>query len=186
MSKIEISTIFIGYTGIETLSNGSTYDSWFYSPNSENGAVGVKHAIFNASDKDIKYVTFIYEPINAVNDVVKCQVSGESERAVKLTGPIESHQKYDVAFENLWYNPTVSKVVIRGAHVQYMDNSEETILGDEILNIYDSNSVYKKLEDARKAEEKARKQQQKEETIEALNGLKDSVVGGLKGLFKKK
>ena len=96
-------------------------------------------------------------------------------------------------WDALWYNPTITKVVIKEIHVQYMDNSEETIPGDQVLSLYDKNSEYKKQEDARKAAEaaekaaeEARKQQQKEEALQALNGLKDSVVGGLKGLFKKK
>lgn len=74
-----------------------------------------------------------------------------------------------------WYNPTISKAVIKQALVQFMDNSEDLISGDEILDMSDKNSEYSKY-----------KQQQKEEVIRKVNGVKDSVVSGLKGLFKKK
>ncbi len=74
-----------------------------------------------------------------------------------------------------WYNPTISKAVIKQALVQFMDNSEDLISGDEILDMSDKNSEYSKY-----------KQQQKEEVIRKVNEVKDSVVSGLKGLFKKK
>ena len=74
-----------------------------------------------------------------------------------------------------WYNPTISKAVIKHALVQFMDNSEDLISGDEILDMSDKNSEYSKY-----------KQQQKEEVIRKVNEVKDSVVSGLKGLFKKK
>lgn len=192
MSTIEIGFLFPGHSEIKMLSSGSTYEGWDRGPNHVNG-VGVKHDYFNASEKDIKYLTFVYEAYNQVDDVVTCQTSGETEGRGKLTGPIKSHEKYEVKWDALWYNPTITKVVIKEIHVQYMDNSEETIPGDQLLSLYDDNSEYKKQEDARKAAEaaekaaeEARKQQQKEEALQALNGLKDSVVGGLKGLFKKK
>ena len=56
-----------------------------------------------------------------------------------------------------------------------MDNSEDLISADEILDMSDKNSEYSKY-----------KQQQKEEVIRKVNEVKDSVVSGLKGLFKKK
>lgn len=74
-----------------------------------------------------------------------------------------------------WYNPTISKAIIKQALVQFMDNSEDLISGDEILDMSDKNSEYSKY-----------KQQQKEEVIRKVNEVKDSVVSGLKGLFKKK
>lgn len=74
-----------------------------------------------------------------------------------------------------WYNPTISKAVIKQALIQFMDNSEDLISGDEILDMSDKNSEYSKY-----------KQQQKEEVIRKVNEVKDSVVSGLKGLFKKK
>ena len=74
-----------------------------------------------------------------------------------------------------WYNPTISRAVIKQALVQFMDNSEDLISGDEILDMSDKNSEYSKY-----------KQQQKEEVIRKVNEVKDFVVSGLKGLFKKK
>lgn len=185
MSTIETGFLFPGHSEIKMLNSGSTYEGWDRGPNHVDG-VGVKHDFFNASEKDIKYLTFVYEPYNQVGDVVTCQTSGETEGIGKLTGPIKSHEKYEVKWDALWYNPTITRVVIKEIHVQYMDNSEETIPGDQLLGLYDDNSEYKKQESARKSAEEARKQQQKEEAKQAFNGLKDSVVGGLKGLFKKK
>ena len=78
MSVIEISSLFPGHVEIKMLSSGSTYEGWDRGPNHVDG-IGVKHKFFNASEKRIKYLTFVYEAYNQVNDVVKCQTSGETE-----------------------------------------------------------------------------------------------------------
>lgn len=173
MSMIEVGALVVGHKELRVTEN-ATYNEWCKGAGSAD-EVGVRHKIFNASDKDIKYITFTYVPYNPVDDVVACQVSGKTEATAKLVGPFKAHDKSEVVWENLWYNPTISKAVIKQALVQFMDNSEDLISGDEILDMSDKNSEYSKY-----------KQQQKEEAIRKVNEVKDSVVGGLKGLFKKK
>ena len=192
MSTVEVSSLFIGHPETKFLSSGTPYESWSYSAN-HVGGVGVKHSYYNASDKAIKYLTFVYEAYNAVDDKVACQTSGEYLASGRLTGPIQPGEEYEVKWDVFWYNPTITRVEIAEVRVEFMDGTEETIAGAHVLSMYDDESEYgKKLaaekaeEEARKAEEAARKQQQKEENMKALNDLKNSVVGGLKGLFKKK
>ena len=197
MSAIEISGVLTGHMGIKTRSDGSTYEGWIFGQTNSVGGIGCRHDLYNATEKTIKYVTFTYLPYNQVDDIVKCQTSGKSEASGKLTGPIAPQEKCSLEWDVLWYNPTISKVVIKEVLVQYMDGTEETIPGDQVLSFYSPESEYRKQEEARKAAEEARKQQQKEaeearkqqqkeEAMQAINALKDSVVGGLKGLFKKK
>lgn len=185
MSIIEVGYLMPGHSAVKVLSSGSTYEGWERGPNHVDG-VGVSHEYYNASDKTIKYVTFTYEAYNKVFDKVACQTTGEFERSAEITGPIKPHTKYEIKLDALWYNPTVFSVKITQIHVRYMDNTEETIPGDQVVKMSDDNSEYKKRVEAEKAAEAARKQQQKEEAAQAVNALKDSIVGGIKGLFKKK
>ena len=43
----------------------------------------------NESDKTIKYIDFWFQPYNAVDDPVRCSISGHSEQECSITGPIE-------------------------------------------------------------------------------------------------
>ena len=186
MSTIEIGSIKIGHNGIKTSLDGSSYEGWIDDRPNSVGGIGVKHDFYNASGQTIKYITFTYEAYNQVGDAVTCQTSGKIEAAGKLTGPMEPFEEYNVEWDALWYNPTISKAAIKEVHIQFMDNSEETIPGEQLLSMWDANSEFSKQRDARKAAEEARRQQQKEEALQAVNAVKDAVVSGLKGLFKKK
>ena len=185
MSTIEVGYLWVGHSEIKVLDSGSTYESWSSGPSSVDG-VGVKHNVYNASDKAIKYLTFTYEAYNRVGDVVGCEINGKSEAYCELTGPVKPQEEFEVKWDALWYNPTVSKVVLKKIVIQYMDNSEEIIEGDQILNMSDENSEYKKQEDARKAAEAARRAQEMEEMKKKATEAASAIVGGIKGLFKKK
>lgn len=192
MSIIEVGDLYAGHSEVEVTDSGHTYKPWYQGPNSVGG-VGVEHKIFNASDKTIKYLTFTYQAYNRVGDAVVSQTSGRSIASGKLTGPIEPKKQINVRWEALWYNPTISKVVLKKIVIQYMDNSEETVEGDQILSMSDENSEYKKQEDARiaaeaarKAEEQARRAQEIEEIKKKATEAASALVGGIKGLFKKK
>ena len=184
MSAIETDGILVGHVGI----NG-----WVYrEPNSVNG-IGCKHTFYNYSGKRIKYITFTYLPYNQVNDVVTCHTTGKSEASCRLTGPVEPKENCKLEWDALWYNPTITRAELKEVFVQYMDGTEETIPGSQVLSIFKPESEYQKekalkaaAETERKAAEDARKKQQLEETMQSVNALKDSVVGGLKSLFKKK
>ena len=49
-----------------------------------------------------------------------------------------------------WYNPTISKAVIKQALVQFMDNSEDLISGDEILDMSDKTANIANINSNRK------------------------------------
>ena len=109
-----------------------------------NSAAGVKvfHEYYNASEKEIKYITFNYMPYNSVNDVVASTTNGKTEAGGKLTGPIPPKHKSYVSWENMWYNPTITKAVITKILVQFMDNTEELIDGEFVLSMQDPQSEY--------------------------------------------
>ncbi len=109
--------------------------------NSADG-VEVTHNYYNAGEKEIKYITFTYLPYNSVNDVVASKIGGNTEAIGKLTGPILPEYYGSVTFENMWYNPTITKAVITNIHIQFMDNTEEVIDGKDILNIDDPKSLF--------------------------------------------
>lgn len=103
------------------------------SPNSAGG-VDVCHTIFNASEKSMKYITFTYIPYNSVGDILSCTVKRQSEMSCKVTGPFTPGQESYLHWENVWYNPTVVDAKIKEVKIQYMDDTEETIAGEDILD----------------------------------------------------
>lgn len=102
----------------------------------------VRHSFYNAGEKRIKYLIFSYLPFNQVGDVVACTISKKSEVNAKITGPIEAKRKQNVGWEHLWYNSTVSKVLITKIHIQYMDGTEELIDCKDIISMDDPKSTY--------------------------------------------
>ena len=121
--------------------------------------VNIFHEYYNASQKEIKYITFSYVPYNSVNDMVACTASGKTEVSGKLTGPIPPKHKSYVEWENMWFNPTVKMVVLTKIHVQYMDNTEEVIDGKDIVFMDDKNSAY--YNEVALPEQKARAEREK-------------------------
>ncbi len=127
--------------------------------NSVNGA-GVEHWYFNATDKEIKYLTFVYVPYNQVGDQVQCTMSRKSEVSCKLTGPIKPYHENNVKWEALWYNPTVTKIELVQIHIDYMDGSEETIDGADVVDMSDKQSVYYEKVEKPAEEERAEREKQ--------------------------
>lgn len=136
---------------------------------------GVENSYFNATDKEIKYLTFVYVPYNQVGDQVQCTISKKIKASCKLTGPIKPYEQGYVTWDSLWYNPTVTRVELVQLHVEYMDGTEETIDGADVVNIYDKNSVYyekiEKPKAAKRAEDEKRRaieraEREKKEAIE--------------------
>lgn len=101
-----------------------------------NSAGGVDLYIVwkNMSDKTIKYVDFEAVPINAVGDVVSCEIRMSSTFYGQETGPYKKGQGNSGAYlwENAWYNPSITSAQIRGIEVTYMDGSSVTLKQDEI------------------------------------------------------
>lgn len=141
------------------------------------GGVKVSQIFVNATNKDIKYLTFFYTPYNAVGDIAPCTISKNTVAKCRLTGPIEARSYDVVSWDVLWYNPTVIRVEVDKLYVEYMDGTSETIEGNDIVNIDDENSLYKQieeeknkayeeevraLEEERKAEEEKRRLEEEE------------------------
>lgn len=110
-------------------------------PNSAGG-VDVLFYAKNKSDKDIKYITFEIQPYNAVDDEVKCEISNLSIRRCELTGPISAGFKFDKAFENVWYNKTISYAKLLSIDIEYMDDSKDTISTNELKLLSDTKLVF--------------------------------------------
>ena len=146
--------------------------------NSVQGA-GVEHYYFNATDKEIKYLTFVYVPYNQVGDQVQCTMSRKSEVSCKLTGPIKPYHESKVEWEALWYNPTATKVELVQIYIEYMDGTDETIDGADVVDMSDKQSVYYekiqkpkdiKYAEMKKEEEKRRAEREKKAAEEkAIN-----------------
>ena len=107
-----------------------------------SSGVDVQHEYYNAGEKTIKYITFSYIPYNSVNDIVACTASGKTEVNGKLTGPISPKHKSYVEWRNMWFNPTVSTVVISRIHIQFMDDTEEVIDGKDVVFTDNPKSAY--------------------------------------------
>ncbi len=110
------------------------------------GGVDVLHSIYNASQKEIKYVSFTYIPLNQVGDVVMCQIRKKPEAYCRFTGPIAPGEQTLVSWENLWYNPTISDVKITEMKIEYSDGTEETIAGEDIIDTSHPDSKFGKIE----------------------------------------
>lgn len=157
-----------------------------------SNAVDVSQRFYNAGEKEIKYITFSYLAYNAVNDVVACKASGKTAVNGKLTGPIPpSHQNY-VTWDSMWFNPTVSTVVLTRMHIQFMDNTEEVIEGKDIVYMDDAKSMYyqnitlpeqkRKEEQARKQAEEQERRKKIEDAIKKLSS-NETTTDGIKEVF---
>lgn len=101
-------------------------------PNSANG-VNISVSGINISEKPIKYITFTVVPYNRVDDIVEDQISGNSKKFCKITGPIGNDEIYSSEFENVWYNSTISYSEILSIEIIYMDNMKENITDKEVI-----------------------------------------------------
>ncbi len=142
-------------------------------PNSAGG-VDVFHEIYNATEKEMKYITFTYVPYNSVGDMVSCTVKKRSEVSCKLTGPFKPGDATYVDWKNVWYNPTISLTGIKEVNIEYMDGSTETIPGGEILDIENPDSKLGKIREAERI-----KQAEEEEIARKKNKKKMMIIGGI-------
>lgn len=168
MASIELASIFWGHKGIKSSSYAGVYEGWEYSKPNSAGGVGIKNTVYNASEKVMKYLTFTYVAYNQVGDVIKCGTTGNVEAYGKLTGPIQPNELATVTWDVLWYNPTVSNVAIKEIHIEYMDGTEETVLGSDIMNTSSKESVYYQKRGKLEEEERERRRQEEEKKKQEL------------------
>lgn len=133
------------------------------------GGVKVAHEYLNASNKEIKYITFTYTPYNSVGDMVACTVKKRSEIACELTGPIPPNTSAWVFWENVWYNPTVSSAKLTSVKIRYADDTEELLAGEDVLRSNDPKSKMYKM--------KAEKDKEAE-ADERKNAIKKKIIWG--------
>lgn len=94
-------------------------------PGRPNSADGVNYFFnfLNVSDKVLKYVIISASAYNRVDDKVPNKISGDFVEVCKITGPISAGKYYEGAFENVWYNSTISYALIEKIEVIFMDNT---------------------------------------------------------------
>lgn len=105
--------------------------AYLSSPNSASGVDAIFYYI-NKSDKTIKYLTWTGCAINAVGDMVSCDIRDSYFFRGKDTGPIKSGKTGGGTWSCAWYNWTAKKLKITQIEIEYMDGSTETINESEI------------------------------------------------------
>lgn len=107
-------------------------------PNSVGG-VDWTAKIENTSQKTIKYITFIVEAYNAVDDAVECEITGKSVVKCKGTGPVVPTSQTDPSavftWETVWYNSTISYVKTLEIQIEYMDGTQVSISEDTLKKL---------------------------------------------------
>ena len=92
-------------------------------PNSAGG-VDVEIDITNISDKTIKYIRYTVKPYNAVGDVVRGEISRQSLKRLRETGPIASGERTRGSYwSNTWYNYSIRCIKVTRVDITYMDGS---------------------------------------------------------------
>lgn len=109
-------------------------------PSKPNSAGGVDaHTVWkNTSNKVVKYISFEWDPYNAVGDVVGCSIRGYRRTGGKVTGPINPGQTYGYGYywDCMWYNNTIKKLKLTKIEIDYMDGTTKTIETSDIEHVY--------------------------------------------------
>ena len=139
MAGIELVWLNWGHKGLErnTFTKEVEEKLFLGTPDKSTGGVDVRVEFYNASEKDIKYVTFGFVAYNAVNDAVASDTTRKKLNHAKFTGPLLSNETMEVMFERVCYNNTITTVRIHEVAVEYMDGTTETIAGQDLVRVYD-------------------------------------------------
>ena len=102
-----------------------------------NSAGGVSiHLPFRSNvSATIKYLRFNAVPFNAVDDPVVSEIGRKGQQVLKLTGPVERGVKRTATWKNVWYNSSVSYVLIESGEVIYMDESSAELVFDPPIRL---------------------------------------------------
>lgn len=108
-----------------------------YYLSSPNSASGVSAYVYykNLSDKTIKYFYWEGYPINAVGDIVSCDIRRNSLFRGKDTGPIKKGQSGGGCWDCAWYNWEAKKLIITAVEIDYIDGTNLRIEGDDLYVI---------------------------------------------------
>lgn len=93
------------------------------------GGVDVKVVFKNNTYKTIKYVSFVFNAYNAVDDRVKCTIKDSYESTGLFTGPLlPGHtSESPLTFRGVFYNSSIDRVVVKSALVTYKDDTSEEV-----------------------------------------------------------
>lgn len=114
-------------------------------PDGPDGAGGVGAKVIYrllGSSKTAKYITFTVTPFNAVGDVVVDRISGEAQRRLKDTGPLDPRpietEKYDEEsfWDPIWYNPSIYCLRLDRVDIEYMDGTKKSLASNLGAAIY--------------------------------------------------
>lgn len=141
-SAIEIGNLRVGTTVRVSNSDGTSRRQWKDGAVNSADGIGIRYLIYNATDKPIKYISVEFLPYDTVGEITRCNTTGKDMHAVKLVGPFNVNEKAGFKEDVVWYNPTIKEVKIRKVHIEYMDGTEETINGEDLVDISDKKSVY--------------------------------------------
>jgi hypothetical protein len=98
-----------------------------------NSAGGVNATVSwkNNSNKEIKYITFGINAMNAVGDRAYCEIRDYSYFEMELTGPFKKGKKNKNTEKNAWYNEDIVKGELETVKITYMDGTSELIRGSD-------------------------------------------------------
>lgn len=105
--------------------------AYLSAPNSASGVDAIVYYV-NKSKKTIKYLTWEGNAINAVGDMVPCDIRNYYSYRGKDTGPIKPGKTGGGTWSCAWYNWTAKKLKLVQIDIEYMDGSTETITESEI------------------------------------------------------
>ncbi|MBU3743100.1 MAG: hypothetical protein FGM61_00945 [Sediminibacterium sp.] len=90
--------------------------------------------VVNLSSKPIKYITFLIQGYNAVNDKVS------SIKMLKGIGPIGNFESSKYSFDYVWMTDIIDSYKLISIKIQYMDGSIKTIT--DTNSIFDENGNF--------------------------------------------
>lgn len=150
MSSIEVGYVLKGH--MEEVDKGHVIrNEWIYDEPCFLGGIGVKHDIYNATNKTVKYATFTYSAIDRVGG----EISSQKHR---FTGPLYAKEKKELVTKEIFWDiyEDISYVRIKQIDVEYMDGTQEIILHKDIKSMEDKDSKYNSntIAEEQEAEEK--------------------------------
>lgn len=105
--------------------------AYLSSPNCVSGVSAYFYYV-NTSSKVIKYLTWHGYPINAVGDMVYCDIRNKSNYNGRDTGPVKPGKSGGGCWDCAWYNWEAKKLVLTGIDIEYMDGTRLSISEGEL------------------------------------------------------
>lgn len=105
-----------------------------WGPNSVGG-VSVQVTFINPSKDTYKYVNISFSARNKVGDIVLSQIGGKKFAGTQSIGPIPYGGYSNGRYGPLWYNNSITCVVIEDVEIVYMDNTKKVFEKDELKKL---------------------------------------------------